>query len=154
MLNCDLEDGFRIVWLDLFHLIRSQLWTTGNYSAIAILYTLQFIVAHTLGFSVFTSYILATDFQQSHCHLKSHKKSSFQSLTPFLPLFCNCQFRRLDSIQFYAPKLITRQAGVPKFDSSLPNRLLLLGRVFWLCSFVTPRQGHHGKESVFLTKLV
>jgi hypothetical protein len=27
-------------------------------------------------------------------------KSSFNSLIPFLPLFCNCQFRRLDSIQF------------------------------------------------------
>jgi hypothetical protein len=25
-------------------------------------------------------------------------KSSFQSPIPFLPLFCNCQFRRLDSI--------------------------------------------------------
>jgi hypothetical protein len=29
-------------------------------------------------------------------------KSSFHSLIPFLPLFCNCQFRRLDSIQFQA----------------------------------------------------
>jgi hypothetical protein len=27
-------------------------------------------------------------------------KSSFHSRIPFLPLFCNCQFRRLDSIQF------------------------------------------------------
>jgi hypothetical protein len=27
-------------------------------------------------------------------------KSSFHSLIPFLPLFCNCQFRRLDSVQF------------------------------------------------------
>jgi hypothetical protein len=27
-------------------------------------------------------------------------KSSFHSLIPFLPLFCSCQFRRLDSIQF------------------------------------------------------
>jgi hypothetical protein len=27
-------------------------------------------------------------------------KSSFYSLVPFLPLLCNCQFRRLDSIQF------------------------------------------------------
>jgi hypothetical protein len=27
-------------------------------------------------------------------------KSSLHSLIPFLPLFCNCQFRRLDSIQF------------------------------------------------------
>jgi hypothetical protein len=34
-----------------------------------------------------------------HCHLKSHMESSFHSLTPFLPLFCNCKFRRLDSIQ-------------------------------------------------------
>jgi hypothetical protein len=27
-------------------------------------------------------------------------KSSLHSLTPFLPLFCSCQFRRLDSLQF------------------------------------------------------
>jgi hypothetical protein len=27
-------------------------------------------------------------------------KSSFHSLIPFLPLFCNCQFPKLDSIQF------------------------------------------------------
>jgi hypothetical protein len=27
-------------------------------------------------------------------------KPSFHSLIPFLPIFCNCQFRRLDSIQF------------------------------------------------------
>jgi hypothetical protein len=27
-------------------------------------------------------------------------KSSFHSLLPFLPLFCNCQFWRLDSVQF------------------------------------------------------
>jgi hypothetical protein len=35
--------------------------TTGNYSAIADLHTLEFIVTHALGFSVFTSRILATD---------------------------------------------------------------------------------------------
>jgi hypothetical protein len=39
----------------------TQLGTTGNYSAIAILHTFQFTVAHTLGFSVFTRRILATD---------------------------------------------------------------------------------------------
>jgi hypothetical protein len=27
-------------------------------------------------------------------------KSSLNNLIPFLPLFCNCQIRRLDSIQF------------------------------------------------------
>jgi hypothetical protein len=37
------------------------LGTTGNYSAIAVLHTLQFTVTHALGFSVFTSLILATD---------------------------------------------------------------------------------------------
>jgi hypothetical protein len=31
-------------------------------------------------------------------------KSSFHSLIPFLPLFCSCQFRRLDSIQFLCSK--------------------------------------------------
>jgi hypothetical protein len=35
--------------------------TTGNFSEIAELHTLQFTVAHTLGFSVFISRNLATD---------------------------------------------------------------------------------------------
>jgi hypothetical protein len=39
-----------------------QLWTTGNYSAIAILHTLHFTFTHALVFLVFTSRILATDF--------------------------------------------------------------------------------------------
>jgi hypothetical protein len=39
----------------------TQLGTTGNYNAIADLYTLQFIVTHALGFLVFASRILATD---------------------------------------------------------------------------------------------
>jgi hypothetical protein len=33
----------------------------NQYSAIADLHNLQFAVAHTLGFSVFTSHLLATD---------------------------------------------------------------------------------------------
>jgi hypothetical protein len=41
--------------------LLTQLETTGNYSAIGDLHTLQFTVAYTLGFSVFTSRILATD---------------------------------------------------------------------------------------------
>jgi hypothetical protein len=35
-------------------------------------------------------------------------KSSFHGLTPFLPLLCNCQFRRADSIQF-----LCSQAHIP-----------------------------------------
>jgi hypothetical protein len=49
-------------------------------------------------------------------------KSSFHSLIHFLPLFCSCHFRRLDSIQF----LISRQAVVPKLYSSLPATLIRL----------------------------
>jgi hypothetical protein len=93
-----------------------------QHSAIADLHTFQFTVTHALGFSVFTSRILETDLSQSHCNFKSHMKSSFHSLIHFLPLFCNCQFRRLDSNQF----LISWQAGVPKLDSSLLDYCSLL----------------------------
>jgi hypothetical protein len=71
-----------------------------QYSAIADLRTLQFTVTHALGFSVFTSRIQATDLLKSHCNFKSFMQSYFHRLIPFLPLFCNWQFRRLDSIQF------------------------------------------------------
>jgi hypothetical protein len=103
-----------------WHLIHS----TGNYrqySAITDLHNLQFTVTHALGFSVFTSHILATDLQQSHCHFKSHMKTSLHSLTPFLALFGTCQFRTLSSS---APKLISRQAGVSQLDSLLKWTLL------------------------------
>jgi hypothetical protein len=70
-----------------------------QYSAIAILHTLQFIIAHALGFSVFSTRMLATDISQSQCNFKSHIKSSFHILIPFLSLFCSRQFPRLDSIQ-------------------------------------------------------
>jgi hypothetical protein len=66
-----------------------QLGTTCNHSAMTDLYTLQFTVTHALGFSVFTSRILATDLQQSHCHFKSHMMSSFHSLIPFLLFLLN-----------------------------------------------------------------
>jgi hypothetical protein len=80
--------------------LYTPLGTTSNYSAIVILHTLQFTVTHALGFSIFTSRILATDLQQSHYLFKSHMKPSFHGLSPFLPLFWNCKFRKLDSVQF------------------------------------------------------
>jgi hypothetical protein len=55
-------------------------WEYRQYSAIAILHTLQFTVTHALWFSVFTSRIVATDLLQSHCNFKSHMESSFHSL--------------------------------------------------------------------------
>jgi hypothetical protein len=75
-----------------------QLLTTGNYSAIADLHTLQFTVTHALRFSVFTSQILVTNLYQSHRNFKSHMEHSLNSLIPFLPFFlnysANCQLWR------------------------------------------------------------
>jgi hypothetical protein len=44
-----------------FIVLFTRLEITGNYRAIADLYTLEFTVAHAPGFSVFISLILATD---------------------------------------------------------------------------------------------
>jgi hypothetical protein len=49
----------------------------------------QFTVAHALGYSVFTSCILATDLSQSHCNFKSYMKSSCHHLIPFLSFLLN-----------------------------------------------------------------
>jgi hypothetical protein len=69
------------VWMIGFywHLI-TPLGTTGSYSAIADQHILQFTVTHALGFSVFTTRILATDLLQSHCNFKSYMKSYYHGL--------------------------------------------------------------------------
>jgi hypothetical protein len=52
--------------------LHTYLGTRDNYIVITDLHTLQFTVTHALGFSVFTSRILATDSKQSYCNFKSH----------------------------------------------------------------------------------
>jgi hypothetical protein len=89
-----------------------------QYSSIAELHASQFTVKRALGLSVFTSRILATDISQSHCNFKSNMKSSSHTVIPFLPLF-STQFNSS------APKLISRQAGVPKLDFPLSTILSL-----------------------------
>jgi hypothetical protein len=64
-----------------WHLIHSTR-IYRQYNAIADLHTLQFTVTIALGFSVFTSRILATDLYHSHCNFKPHMKSSFYSVIP------------------------------------------------------------------------
>jgi hypothetical protein len=58
---CDYRRGadWMIEFIDTLY---TPLGTTRNYSAIVDLHTLKFAVTHTLGFAVFTSRILATDF--------------------------------------------------------------------------------------------
>jgi hypothetical protein len=76
-----------------------------RYNTIFILHTLQFTVAHALGFPVFNSRILAKDLSQFHCNFKSHMKSPLHGLTPFLPFFLNhllLPSPELDPIQILA----------------------------------------------------
>jgi hypothetical protein len=131
----DLWNGVRIGWLDLLHVMHSRnsgLQAIQRYRYFT--HTLQFTVAHTLEFSVFTSHILATDLQQSHCHLKSQMESSFHSLIPFLPLYCSCQFRRLDSVQFLCCQAHIL-AGWRLETRLITSRLLTLS--FWILVITT-----------------
>jgi hypothetical protein len=76
--------------LDWIHYtLYIHLGTSGKYSSIAELHNLPFTITHALGFSVFTSRILATNLQQSHCHFKSHVMASFHSLIPFMTFLFN-----------------------------------------------------------------
>jgi hypothetical protein len=105
----------------------TQLGTTGN-TELSLIYTLQFTVTHALGFTVFISRILATDLSQSHWHFKSHVKSSCRRLIHLLPLFCSCQFRRFDSVQFEA-HIPARWRLVARLFTSDSTALLLLLRL-------------------------
>jgi hypothetical protein len=67
----------------------TQLETTRNYSDVADLHSFEFTVTHALGFSVFTSRILATDWSQSHSNFKSHMKFPLHSLRHFFPFLLN-----------------------------------------------------------------
>jgi hypothetical protein len=68
-------------------------------------------------------------------------KSSLYSLIPFLPLFCNCQFRRIDSIQF-----ICSQAPIPagwRLETRLDSMLLLpASELFLITTLHGPRRKH------------
>jgi hypothetical protein len=82
-----------------------------------------------LGFLIFTSRILATGLWLYHCHFKSLMEYYFHSFTRFLPLFCNCQFRRLGSVQFPAHILAHLHPETRLFTLDYCSILLLLGRM-------------------------
>jgi hypothetical protein len=77
-----LFDGVWIECLDLL-LLHAQLVVTSN-TALQLIYTLEFTVTHTLGFSVFTSRILTTYFNPVIIPVTlqiPHVKSSLHRLT-------------------------------------------------------------------------
>jgi hypothetical protein len=110
------------------------------------LHTIQFTVTHTL--QVVSCQRIC---HRSHCHFKSHRLLKENSITPFLSLFCSCQFRRLSSI--------------PLFPSANPGRLASRSSTlrFRLCSmllydaehfFITTLHGPRGKHRLLLSRIV
>jgi hypothetical protein len=68
--------------------------------------------------------------------LKLHMKYSLHSLIPFLPLFCNCQFRKLDSTTLDCCSLLllgllTVSLYNPSVRAAQKTQPLLLRRVYW-----------------------
>jgi hypothetical protein len=99
-----------------------------QYSAIAVLHTFQFTVAHALEFSVFTSRILATDLSQSHWHLNSHIESSFHSVTPFFYHYSAAVISE-DSTQFNSSLPSSYPGRLVSRNSTLHSRLLFSARL-------------------------
>jgi hypothetical protein len=99
--------------------LYTTLGTRGNYNAISGLHTSRFTVTHALGFSVFTSRILSTDLLQYHCNFKSHTKSSFHSLIPFLPLFCNCQLSSVPLLPSSYPAWLASRNSTQFFSTEI-----------------------------------
>jgi hypothetical protein len=104
----------------------TQFGTAGNTALSLSTFT------HALGFSAFTSRILATDLSQSHCNFRSHMKSSWHSLIPVLPF------------------LLSR-LGLPSAEPIQFSRLLFYSpSVLRLCPFIIPQHGPHGKHRLLL----
>jgi hypothetical protein len=89
----------------------TQLGTTRNYGAVADLHTLRFTVTHALGYSVFTSRILATDFITVSLSLRITHEGFFAPPNSFLAII----------LQLPIPK--TRLHSIPLLPSSCPGRL-------------------------------
>jgi hypothetical protein len=123
--------------------LYTVLGTTGN-TALSLIYTLYSSPLHTHEGSQSSVVVFWKRIYKSHCHFKSHMKSCFHSLTPFLPLFCICQFRTLYSIQFQA---------------HIPAGWRLAARVCTLCCsleffFITALHGPHAKHRLVLSRIV
>jgi hypothetical protein len=135
---CDLQDEFWILWLDL---LTPYTFTTRDYrqfSATADLHTLQFTVAHTLGFSVFTSRFLAMDLSQFHCHFKSHIKSSLHSLTPFLPFLLNHPLLASPELDPILDNYLIKRHFLPFYNLSARTTQKTQPLYFWEGFFTDP----------------
>jgi hypothetical protein len=113
-----------------------QFGNTGSYTAIAIVRTLRFTVAHALGFSVFPCIVATVSLS-----VQITREVFFAQRNSFLPLFCNWQFRRLDAVQ-----LLCSQADIPvtwRAETRLfTSRLQFYTLVLYFCShYSVPSSG-------------
>jgi hypothetical protein len=91
-----------VCMIRFIYTLCTPLWTTGIHRATVNFLTLYFIVTHTHTHQGSQS-SLVVSWQRIYNSLTvtaAQMKSSLHRLIPFLPLFCNRQFRRLDSIHF------------------------------------------------------
>jgi hypothetical protein len=118
--------------------LYTQLETTFNYSAVAGLHTLQFTGTQALEFSGFTSRVLATDLQSSHCHSSTHEvffpeSNSFLAISSQLP-------PTADSVNSISPLPSSYPYRLASRNSTNSNDLL--------CLFIIPRHGPQRKHSL------
>jgi hypothetical protein len=91
---------------------------------------IELTVTHALEFSVFTNRFVSKDLEYSHCHFKSHMKSSFHSPIRFLPFFwiafdCHLQ----NSIQISTSA--TRRTFFAQYNPSARNTQKTRHLYFW-----------------------
>jgi hypothetical protein len=136
----DYRRGFGLVnrFIAILYTVRGATVDT----ALSLLYTHYSSPLHTHCDSKSSLAVSWQRIYQSHCNYKSHIKSSFHSLIPLLPLFCNCQFRRLDSIQI--PLLPSSYSGrLASGNSTLHFRILFCtAQHFFITILHVPRIKH------------
>jgi hypothetical protein len=114
--------------LHLLHLIHSQ---SSRLHIIQLYrYSTHFAVhRYTRTRVLFTSRILATDLSQSHCHFKTYMSFSLHHLLISCHYSATANSEHPTQFNSSAPKLIFRQAGVSKLDSSLESITMLSHQV-------------------------
>jgi hypothetical protein len=103
-------------WLDLTPFtLHSELQVIQRYR-----WSTHFTVhryTHALGFTVSTNCILATD-NSLTCNFKSHMKSCFHRLIPFLPLFCNCQLNSISLLRSSYPGRLASRNSIRLYSTT------------------------------------
>jgi hypothetical protein len=147
-----------IVFIDTLFI---QLRTTGNYSAIAVLHTLQFTCTHALGFSVSRSWCRAQSGAYDQIFITVWQLRSFYCGAPFLTrgrvFKCYMLNMLINVYKIYIGPLSVHAQDSRLCPSSCSFRYVSL--VTWtinsndfLCSIITPLHGPRRKYSLSIVE--